>query len=90
MQILTDIDTILCYSDQDGIGSELRREGIDTILMCGRGAIELPPGSLRTLHQRLNILLGKNGSATPTDRIKIRCIGALGLVRRRYGNIQLE
>lgn len=75
-----DIYAILSYEDSESIQSDLRLEWINHIRRYGASAFDIPEGSLRTLHSTMKKLLQKNGSATPIERVKIRCIGALGLV----------
>ncbi|MBP6921378.1 hypothetical protein KBB89_02420 [Candidatus Gracilibacteria bacterium] len=82
---------VLRHEEGDNIGSELRREGIGCIQMHGSGLGGPPEGSFKTIHAILNTLLPKNGSATEVERVKIRCIGALGLAIGYYGeNIPSE
>jgi len=73
--LITDITDILgCDYQKDPVAHELQREGLTSIRDAGRGVIDLPPGSLRTLHDILQKLSGKNGSATTVERVKMRCI----------------
>jgi hypothetical protein len=73
--LITDITDILgCDYEKYPIAQELQREGLTSIRDAGRGAIDLPPGSLRTLYEILQKLSGKNGSATTVEKVKMRCI----------------